>query len=133
MYSFFDFFVVLVVQNDRVNFLSSNISTELLQLFLDVVLIYIGHSLENFNMFVLITTLEVIMMLCVAVEAETYFPKTSFTLKHSSFDRIHSTTFTFETNVFDKTKQTSAMDMGPQCLFSLETKVVVRTHKSPPP
>jgi hypothetical protein len=79
--SFFDLFVVLVVQNDRVNLLSGNISTELLQLFLDVVLIYIGHSLENFNMFVLITTLEVIMMLCVAVEAETYFPAASFTLK----------------------------------------------------
>jgi hypothetical protein len=76
-----DFFVVLVVQNDRVNLLSSNISTELLQLFLDVVFIYIGYSLENFNMFVLITTLEVIMMLCVAVEAETYFPEASFTLK----------------------------------------------------
>ena len=101
MYSFFDFFVVLVVQNDRVNFLSSNISTELLQLFLDVVLIYIGHSLENFNMFVLITTLEVIMMLCVAVEAETYFPAASFTLKPDVCDRVDSTALTLEANMLD--------------------------------
>jgi hypothetical protein len=99
--SFFDLFVVLVVQNDRVNLLSGNISTELLQLFLDVVLIYIGHSLENFNMFVLITTLEVIMMLCVAVEAETYFPAASFTLKPDVWDRIDSTALALEANMLD--------------------------------
>jgi hypothetical protein len=99
--SFFDLFVVLVVQNDRVNLLSGNISTELLQLFLDVVLIYIGHSLENFNMFVLITTLEVIMMLCVAFVAETYFPAASFTLKPDVCDRIDSTALALEANMLD--------------------------------
>mgnify|MGYP006126829353 CR=1 FL=1 len=100
MDGFFDQGVVLVIHNDGVHLLKSNISTVFLQLFLDVLFVNIGHRLEHFNVIMPCTTLEVIMMLCVAFEAETYFPKTSFTLKHSSFDRIHSTTFTFEANMF---------------------------------